>query len=130
MQAGDNLASDLIELPEDLEFTVNVEPAGSAAVVAVTGELDVHTVPALREALAAALDAGASALVVDLIKVGFVDSVGLGAILHTKKRLGPGQLAVVLAPGSYAEVIFDVVGADSVVDVYRSREQAVAQLAT
>ena len=130
MNAGDHSFGTVTTLPDTIEFSVTTAPAGpGATIVTVTGELDVHTVPELREALARAVDGGATRLVVDLLEVGFIDSVGLGAILHTKKRLGPaGRLAVAIAAGSYASVIFDVVGADSVVELFATREQAIAHV--
>jgi anti-anti-sigma factor len=130
MNAGEHSFGGVAALPDTLEFSVEVGTAGPAAVVAVTGELDIHTVGRLRDALAGAVDAGAQRLIVDLTRIGFIDSVGLGAILHTKKRLGDaGRLVVVLARGSYAGVIFDVVGADAVVDgVFPTRAQAVAAI--
>jgi anti-anti-sigma factor len=72
---------------------------------------------------------GTTRLVVDLTEVTFVDSVSVGAILHAQKRLGlEGRLAVVLAPSSYARVIFDVVGADAVLDVVQTRAQALSRV--
>jgi anti-sigma B factor antagonist len=115
---------------EDRDFRLTVEPLDErGTVVAVTGELDLSTVPAQRGALSGALDRNVRGLVVDLSEVTFVDSVGVGAVLHSKRRLGAdGVLAVVLAPSTYARVIFDVVGADSVVEVFETRAEAVARL--
>ena len=125
--------SDADQLPDvdSHEFQLAVEPVSDdASVVTVIGELDLSTVPALRGALSGALDRGISRLVVDLSAVTFVDSVGVGAILHSKRRLGTdGLLAVVLAPDTYARVIFDVVGADAVVEVFQTRTEAVARVA-
>lgn len=121
------------ELPDadSHDFHLAVEPLSDhASVVSVGGELDLSTVPALRGALTGALDRGITSLIVDLTDVTFVDSVGVGAILHTKRRLGAnGVLAVVLAPETYARVIFDVVGADSVVEVFKTRAEATARVA-
>ncbi|MEA2296055.1 MAG: anti-sigma factor antagonist [Solirubrobacteraceae bacterium] len=116
---------------DEHDFHLGVEPLNDhATVVSVGGELDLSTVPALRGALVGALDRGITRLVIDLTHVTFVDSVGVGAILHTKRRLGAGGvLAVVLAPSTYARVIFDVVGADSVVEVFETRAQAAARVA-
>lgn len=115
--------------PQDaFEFRVGIEPLGEATfVVVVQGELDLATVPALREAVQRAMDRGAKKLVIDLTAVSFVDSVGLGAILNAKRKLGSdGWLGVVLLPHTYARLIFDVVGAESVVDLFATREQAAA----
>ena len=134
MSAGLDQMSDAGELPDvdAHDFHLGVEPlTDHASLVTVAGELDLSTVPALRGALTGALDRGITSLVVDLTEVTFVDSVGVGAILHTKRRLGAdGVLAVVLAPSTYARVIFDVVGADAVVEVFETRPEAVARVAT
>jgi anti-sigma B factor antagonist len=132
MSAGLEM-NDAADLPDvdSHDFHLSVEPlTDDASLVAVGGELDLSTVPALRGALSGALDRGITRLVVDLTDVTFVDSVGVGAILHSKRRLGAdGLLAVVLAPETYARVIFDVVGADAVVEVFETRAEAAARVA-
>jgi anti-sigma B factor antagonist len=111
------------------DFDLVTQAIGTATVIAVSGELDVATVPRLRAALTEAAERGSTRLVVDLTEVTFVDSVSVGAILHAQKRLGlEGRLAVVLAPSSYARVIFDVVGADAVLDVVQTRAQALSRV--
>ena len=118
-------------LPEESnKFRVLSELVGDAmSVIAVTGELDIATVPAFRAALTEAAESGITRLVVDLSRVTFVDSVGVGAILHTKQRLGAtARMAVVVPTQSYAGVIFDVGGADAIVDVYEARAAAVAHV--
>ena len=51
-------------------------------VLAVSGELDIATAPALRDRLTAAIDAGKLRLVIDLSAVSFLDSVALATIVH------------------------------------------------
>jgi anti-anti-sigma factor len=111
------------------DFRLSVEPQDDASVIAVAGELDLSTVPALRGALSGAAERGVSRLVIDLTEVSFIDSVGVGAVLHAKRRLPEdGRLAVVVAPASYANVIFDAVGAEAFMSVFDSREAAVAHV--
>jgi anti-sigma B factor antagonist len=112
------------------DFELRVEPFEDVTVITVTGELDLATVPALRGALLGAIDRHARRLVLNLSGVSFIDSVGVGAVLHAKRRLGPdGAVAVVLAPDSYARVIFEVVGADRVLEVHADGATARASLA-
>lgn len=112
------------------EFKVRTTGEGDVRVVEVAGELDISTVQHLRSVLNQAAEQAVHRLVVDLRGVSFVDSVGVGALLHTKRRLGQeARMAVVLAPQSYARVIFDVVGADSLVDVFETLEEAAAHVA-
>jgi anti-sigma B factor antagonist len=112
------------------EFGVEMDAIGeSVRVVAVTGELDITSVGQLRDALQDATEHGVDGLVVDLAAVSFVDSVAVGAILQTKRRLGEqGRLAIVVPTQTYASVIFDVVGADAIVDVFPTRAEALAHV--
>ena len=131
MSAGQNATAGGLTATEAevTDFELATQTIGKATVIAVSGELDVATVPRLRAALTEAAEHGSSRLVVDLSEVSFVDSVSVGAILHAQKRLGlEGRMAVVLAQNSYARVIFDVVGADAVLDVVQTRAQALARV--
>jgi len=113
------------------EFQLRVDQGDQVTVITVAGELDLATVPAMRGALLGAADRRVRRLVLDLSGVTFIDSVGVGAVLHTKRRLGAeGALAVVLARDSYARVIFDVVGADRVLPVSADLAGALASVST
>lgn len=68
-------------------ITLTDRSHGEITVVEVEGEIDVHTAPDLRERLIALADSGASPVVVDLSKVGFLDSSGLGVLAGVNKQL-------------------------------------------
>jgi anti-sigma B factor antagonist len=59
---------------------------GDIPVIAVTGELDLASTPALRELLEAHLAAGSATIVVDLTAVTFLDSTALGVLVSAFKR--------------------------------------------
>jgi anti-sigma B factor antagonist len=61
---------------------------GPHTVVGVTGEIDVATAPALRDALLGLLNRGVDSLVVDLRGVTFIDSTGVGSLLRIHHRQG------------------------------------------
>jgi anti-anti-sigma factor len=115
---------------EPAEFGLAREPLGAGgAVISVVGELDIATAPRLREALGEELDRGVSRIVIDLSAVSFVDSVAIGVILHTKMRAGEhGRMALVVVPDSYVRMILEVAGGDSVVDLFESRDEAIAHV--
>jgi anti-sigma B factor antagonist len=97
------------------------------AVVAVAGELDVSTAPVLRERLRSAIAGGARRLVVDLRRVTFIESVGLGVMIGARKQLGAGDrsLCVVLDPGQTSiRKVFRVTGLDEVFPVHPTPEAA------
>jgi anti-anti-sigma factor len=111
------------------DFQLRVESHDATTVIAGSGEVDIATVPPLRAALTDAAEAGQPRFVVDLTDVTFIDSVGVGAILHAKRRSGDqGRMAVVVPESSYARVIFEVVGADQVLDVFKTRDEALASI--
>ena len=110
-------------------FTIDeqpLEPAGLA--ITVSGELDMATAPQLRERLTAATELGAGGLVLDLRPVGFLDSVALACILHARRRLGERPMAIVLDGESYVRLIFEVAGLPQCLDLFESRDDAVAHV--
>ena len=60
---------------------------GAWTVVDVMGELDVYTAPRLREELIERITAGHRHLIVDLDRVTFIDSTGLGVLIGALKRI-------------------------------------------
>jgi anti-sigma B factor antagonist len=70
---------------EAARLEVATTTAGKATTIAVSGDLDLHTVGALRAELDRAFDGGALDLTVDARGVQFVDSSGLGALVGARK---------------------------------------------
>lgn len=79
-----------------MTFACSAEAVGETVVLAVCGEVDVHTAPHLRVAARAALDRGALELVVDLTNARFMDCAGVSALLaaHRDATAGGGRLSV------------------------------------
>ncbi len=102
---------------------------GSASVVTVAGELDVMTAPALRDEISRVAEAGAYEIVVDLLKVPFVDSVGLGVLVDASKRAQSrgGVLRVVCDDRRIARII-EITGLDRVLRVHPTLRGALEAL--
>ena len=82
----------------------------SRPVVAVSGEVDVYSAPALRDGLTELLESGTS-VVVDLTEVGFLDSTGLGALVAARNDAEDQDAELVLrAPSDRVRRILDVTG--------------------
>ena len=70
-----------------MELGLAVDERDGWTVLAVSGELDMATAPAVRERLHGLLADGHDKLVVDLDEVGFLDSTALGVLVGVLKRV-------------------------------------------
>ncbi|HET8952970.1 MAG TPA: STAS domain-containing protein [Solirubrobacteraceae bacterium] len=106
---------------------VDVTPTPYGAIVSITGDLDLATVPRLRAELAVEPVAGAGAVVVDLAGVTFMDSTGLSALLELERDLTArgGRLAIACPEGA-ARLLFDVAGVTGQLALYWTRDDAEA----
>jgi anti-sigma B factor antagonist len=68
-------------------FALSATTDGEWAVVAVSGEVDLDTAPALRECLSELTAGDVRHVLVDLRQVSFLDSIGLGVLLSAYQRL-------------------------------------------
>jgi anti-sigma B factor antagonist len=66
-------------------LSIAVRSERGVVIAAVTGEIDISTVAPLRERLFELADNGGT-LIVDLNRVTFIDSAGLGALVGTARR--------------------------------------------
>jgi anti-sigma B factor antagonist len=97
-----------------------------ATVLALTGELDLGSIGALKEAVGHRLAAEAS-VVLDLAGLTFCDSTGLGAFvaLHRQARSTGARLALA-APRRRIADLFTLSGIDQVIAVYDSVDTALS----
>ncbi|MEY2569028.1 MAG: anti-sigma factor antagonist [Actinomycetota bacterium] len=68
-------------------FELELSRDGRATTIHVTGELDVASAPALRACVVSVLEQGQRRVIMDLAKLEFVDSTGLGALVGARKRV-------------------------------------------
>jgi len=93
-------------------FALDVSGAPESPRVAVRGEIDVATSPALRDQLSALVANGARDITLEFEGVSFVDSSGLGVLVGTYKRLRDevgGSVRIVGAQPSVRKV-FEITG--------------------
>ena len=110
-----------------MELTLDARTDGPFQIIAVGGEIDVYTAPRLREAIVAAIDDGHTRLVVDVEKVEFLDSTGLGVLVGALKkvRADGGTLDIVCTQERILK-IFDITGLDKVFGLHDSVSAAIA----
>jgi anti-sigma B factor antagonist len=96
-------------------------------VVTVEGEIDIYTVPRLRELLIDLAAKNTYQLIVNLDKVEFLDSTGLGVLVGGLKRVRPhdGWLDLVCTQERILK-IFRITGLTKVFAIYQTVDQAIA----
>lgn len=114
---GDGVADDLVVLRHQVQ---------GCAVLTLAGELDVATAPCFRKHLAAAIETGATKVVVDLSRVTFMDLAGIGTLVAAlcRTRWARGSICLV-GPNREVSRLLSLSGVDSVLPVYLTTDAAV-----
>jgi anti-sigma B factor antagonist len=112
-------------------FEVVDLPSDKVAGVAVRGEVELATAPALTAALEEGIRRSSGAFVIDLVAVDFLDSSGVACLVRARALLGRDDraLALICPPGSVRRVL-ELTGIDELVPVYGSRDELTRALTT
>ncbi len=107
-----------------------VKIAEGQLLISVSGELDLHSVGALQNALDEAIDeAGSEAVVVDLVHVDLIDSIALGTLARASRRLRESGGALAVAASS-SDVVraFQITSLDRVIPIAGTVGEALERL--
>jgi anti-sigma B factor antagonist len=102
------------------------------ALLAMGGEMDYDASPRLKERIADHIKAGRRRLVLDISAATFIDSTAIGVLVGAVARLHEvgGSLAIVCADENESVLhIFQITGVENMIELYRSREEALSALA-
>lgn len=106
---------------------IETERIGHNLIVAIDGELDLETSPDFRAIVEEKLDnyPAVQHLILDLKKVHFIDSSGLGVILGRFKRLsGTGGRLSAVNVSDQVKRIFELSGLLKIMNIYPDRQKA------
>jgi anti-sigma B factor antagonist len=109
-------------------ITTSVAHRDGAAVVSVGGEIDLSTAPAFERAIAEALEADPPVLAIELSNVTFMASVGLRILAATNEKIGASTRIAVIADNKAATRPIQLTGLDTVVALYPTLNEALAEL--
>jgi anti-sigma B factor antagonist len=107
------------------DLSIHVHAVEGIPVFELTGSLDLATSPAVRAALTDASERGDHRLIVDLHKVDFLDSTGLGALIGAQRRAREfdGEVRLVAKEGQILRLL-RITGLLKVFAVYPTIEEA------
>ena len=108
-----------------MDLSLETRQENDRTVIEVGGEIDVYTAPKLRERIIELVDEGQYLLVVDLEKVEFLDSTGLGVLVGGLKRVRghDGSLQLVCTQERLLK-IFRITGLSKVFAIHGSQSEA------
>jgi anti-sigma B factor antagonist len=101
-----------------LNFDLETETEGSSALVRIRGDLDLQVVDRVTEALARIESDEPELLVIDLSRLSFMDSTGMGAVAaaHARAQEAGRRFAIVRPPGGVRQA-FDRTRLDEVITI-------------
>lgn len=103
-------------------------PGDTICVMHIEGEVDVYTAPQLKQDIVEIAERGVKHLIINLSKVEYLDSTGLGVLIGGLKRLREGEGNLVLVgPGMRILRIFEITGLDKIFDIYETEDEAAAK---
>lgn len=108
-----------------MELDIKSERKDDVCGVTLEGEIDVYTAPRLKEELVSIVESGCPNVVVDMEKVGFIDSSGLGVLVSALRRARErdGVVRIVCTRDNILK-IFRITGLDKVFPIYSEMGEA------
>ncbi|MDQ2872569.1 MAG: STAS domain-containing protein [Candidatus Eremiobacteraeota bacterium] len=113
-----------------MDIKVNVREAqGDSYVVDLNGEIDVYTSPKVKDAIGDLIDKGHYNLVINLEKVRYIDSTGLGVLIGGLKRVREhGGTVNLVCTNPQIKKIFDITGLVKIFGIYDDEDAATKAL--
>lgn len=113
-----------------LDFNLILKENEGVPVLNVDGEIDVYTSPKLHAELNGLMDKHPRGLILNLAKVHFIDSTGLGTIAHTAEALSAGgKKMTIVCPREQLRKVFDVSGLSrNIVSLFEEESEALGAL--
>ena len=114
-----------------MELKIDVEPRGNNIFfVVLRGEIGTETVNQFKERIDQLVDDGKNRLVMDFQEINYLNSMGLGVVAATLKRVkkNKGDLKLVrLSPA--VQELFELTRLTKVFDIFDSEEEALKSFA-
>jgi anti-anti-sigma factor len=116
-------------VPAKDPINTSVSYDNGVAVLAVSGEIDLATIPAFEAAITDALSQRPQALIVDLSAVDFLASAGLQALVSAHEKIGGSAGFAVVADGPATSRPIQLTGLDQILSLRASLADARAAVA-
>ncbi len=110
-----------------MDLSLETRHEGGSTIIEVGGEIDVYTAPKLRDKITELVGNGNYHLVIDMERVDFLDSTGLGVLVGglKKVRAHDGSMQLICNQERLLK-IFRITGLAKVFVIHESAEAALA----
>ena len=107
------------------DIVKQVRELSEAVAVDISGDVDLHRSPALRETLAKLIDQNPGRLVLNLTEVGYMDSSGVATLVEALQRIQRKQGRLLLhSLNPRVQSIFEIARLESIFEIYPSEDEA------
>jgi anti-sigma B factor antagonist len=106
-------------------LSTQAEQRDGIEVLLVSGEVDLFTAEQLGQALESAVQPAAP-LIVDLSRVGFLDSAGVRALMVAEGKAAACGSRLLLVPSEAVSRVFEIAGLNPALRLYPTAAEAVA----
>ncbi|MFM7449363.1 MAG: STAS domain-containing protein [Leptolyngbyaceae cyanobacterium] len=121
-------------MPEQLTLTVSLrgtrEIRDNYQIFRLTGLLDAFSEPTFRKVLTKCVEEGPSHLILDLSKIDFVDSSGLGALVQLAKKAQSAQGSFHIVSNPRVTQTVKLVRLEQFLSLQNSVEDAIAKVSS
>lgn len=110
-------------------LTVQIEDSdGGTSTFALVGELDLGTIARMEGPLLEQVTQR-RAVLVDLSRLSFIDSSGIGVLIQALRSANGTPVGVLIGAGSQVDRVFGIAGISEAMRVFTDRDRALAELA-
>ncbi|MHB8842472.1 MAG: anti-sigma B factor antagonist [Candidatus Aquicultor secundus] len=112
-----------------MDLKIESKEVDGIGIIILEGEVDVYTAPKLKSRLIDLVDEGKYNIIIDLQKVEFMDSSGLGVLVGGLKRVKShqGSISLVCTQENILK-IFRITGLVKVFPIFSSEDEAINSL--
>ncbi|MCL6473376.1 MAG: STAS domain-containing protein [Firmicutes bacterium] len=112
-----------------VDLKIESKEVNGIGIIVLEGEVDVYTAPKLKSRLIDLVDEGKYNIIIDLQKVEFMDSSGLGVLVGGLKRVKShqGSISLVCTQENILK-IFRITGLVKVFPIFATEEEAINSL--
>ena len=107
------------------DIVKQIRKLSQAVAVDISGDVDLHRSPALREILGKLIDENPDRLILNLTEVAYMDSSGVATLVEALQRIQRKQGRLLLHSLSpRVQSIFEIARLESIFEIYLSEDEA------